>query len=341
MHDSDATSSSQIIKDAEARLRLALDSVGDGSWDWNVQTGEVFYSDRWIELLGYSRSDAPPYISFWESLLHPEDRERVWYAINEHFDGKAEHFESEYRTMTSSGEYRWSLDRGRVLQRDDEGRAIRMAGTCFDISNRKRAESVLRQTEARFRAIVETAGCVIVALDKAFRVTEWNPAAEEVYGWKRSEVLGKPYVERFLPEATRGLVIQEIQRILAGGQTKNFENPIITRDGGERAILWNATPSFDNHGQVSGVIAIGQDITEWKRAEEQRLLALQEKELALDRVRVLSQPPIESCRVCEMIRYEDGGWTIETRFVSPHTLASLHRGICPGCKQASKGRSVR
>ncbi len=157
MPDSIATSPSQLIKDAEARLRHALDSVGDGSWDWNIETGEAFYSDRWIELLGYSRSDAPPYISFWDSLLHPEDTERVWNAINEHFEGRTEHFESEYRIKRSSGQYRWSLDRGRVLQRNDEGRASRMAGTCFDITSHKRAESVLRQTEARFRAIVETA----------------------------------------------------------------------------------------------------------------------------------------------------------------------------------------
>jgi PAS domain S-box-containing protein len=315
--------------------------VGDGSWDWNVETGEVFYSDRWIESLGYSRGDAPPYIGFWESLLHPEDEKRVWDAINAHFEGRTEHFESEYRTRLSSGQYRWSLDRGGVLQRNVEGHATRMAGTCFDISDRKRAESVLRQTEARFRAIVETAGCVIVALDKLNRITEWNPAAEEIYGWKRSEVLGKSYVERFLPQAVRGLVVAEIQRILTGERTKNFENPIVTRAGSERAILWNAAPSFDSQGQVSGVIAIGQDITEWKRAEEQRLLALKEKELALERVRVLSRPPIESCRVCEMIRYEDGGWTTDTRFVSPHTLASLLRGICPGCKQASRSRSPR
>jgi PAS domain S-box-containing protein len=341
MPDRIATSASQLIKDAEARLRLALDSVGDGSWDWNIATGEVFYSDRWIESLGYSRSSAPPYISFWESLLHPDDTDRVWGALNDHFDGRTEHFESEYRIKRFSGQYRWSLDRGRVLQRDDEGHAVRMAGTSFDITSRKSAESVLRQTEARFRSIVETAGCVIVVLDKALRVIEWNPAAEEIYGWRRSEVLGQPYVEWFLPEAVRSLVVEEIHKILAGGQTRNFENPILTRDGSERAILWNATPYLDSQGRVSGAVGIGQDITEWKRAEEQRLVAFQEKELALERVRALSQPPIEICRVCEMIRYEEAGWMIDTRFVSPHTLESLPRGICPGCNQAAGGKSAR
>ena len=73
MPDSIETSPSELIKEAEARLRLALDCVGDGSWDWNMQTGEVFYSDRWIESLQYNRSEVPPYISFWESLIHPDD----------------------------------------------------------------------------------------------------------------------------------------------------------------------------------------------------------------------------------------------------------------------------
>ncbi len=157
MPDSISTSPSRLVKDAEARLRAALDSVGDGSWDWNIETGEVFYSDRWIGSLGYGRSDVPPYIRFWESLLHPEDTERVWDALNEHFDGRTEHFESEYRITRNSGQYRWSLDRGRVLERNEAGRAIRMAGTRFDITSRKRAESVLRQTEALFCAIAETA----------------------------------------------------------------------------------------------------------------------------------------------------------------------------------------
>ena len=90
------TSPSQLIKEAEARLRLVLDCVGDGSWDWNIETGEVFYSDRWIELLRYNRSEVPPYISFWKSLVHPADEERFRDALSKHLERRADSLEVEY-----------------------------------------------------------------------------------------------------------------------------------------------------------------------------------------------------------------------------------------------------
>ena len=270
MPDSIATSPSQLIKDAEARLRLALDCVGDGSWDWNIETGEVFYSDRWIESLRYNRSEVPPFISFWKSLIHPDDEELFRDAVSEHFERRTKYLEVEYRLKMGTGEYRWTLDRGRVLNRDDQGDPVRIAGTSFDITNRKLAEQQHQQAELRYHAIVETAGCVIVVLNQNFRILEWNRAAEEIYGWKRAEVWGKDYVKEFLPESDRGRVTEEIRRVLAGGETKNYENPVIARDGSERTLLWNATRLLDSHGETLGVVGIGQDVTEWKRAERER-----------------------------------------------------------------------
>ncbi len=91
MPDSIAPNPSQLIKDAEARLRLALDCVGDGSWDWNIETGEVFYSDRWIESLRYNRSEVPPNINFWKSLVHPGDEELFRDALSKHFEGRTKY----------------------------------------------------------------------------------------------------------------------------------------------------------------------------------------------------------------------------------------------------------
>ncbi|MBW2716654.1 MAG: PAS domain-containing protein [Deltaproteobacteria bacterium] len=155
MPDSIPTSPSQLIKEAEARLRLALDCVGDGSWDWNIETGEVFYSDRWIESLRYNRSEVPPYISFWKSLVHPDDEERSRDALSEHLERRTDSLEVEYRLKMGTGDYRWTLDRGRVLNRDDEGDPVRIAGTSFDITKRKLVEQQQQQTELRYRAIVE------------------------------------------------------------------------------------------------------------------------------------------------------------------------------------------
>jgi len=324
-----------LIKDAEARLRLALDCVGDGSWDWNIETGEVFYSDRWIESLRYNRSEVPPYISLWKSLIHPDDEELFRDALSKHLERCTKYLEVEYRLKMGTGEYRWTLDRGRVLNRDDKGCAVRIAGTSFDITSRKRAERQHQQVELRYRAIVETAGCVIVVLNPNLRILEWNRAAEEIYGWKRSEVWGKDYVKEFLPESVRVAVTEEIRRVLAGGEAKNYENPVIARDGSERTLLWNATRLLDSHGETLGVVGIGQDVTEWKRAEREREIALREKERALERVRDLNPLPLEMCRLCHMIRFEEEGWILGEGYVSNWVRDSLPWVLCPSCSRIS------
>ena len=101
----------------DARTGL-IDSMGDGIWDWNLQTGEVFYSDRWLESLGYSRSDVSGDIGFVADLIHPEDRELLAEIGSAHLEGKTDYFECEFRLRRKSGEYRWTLGRGRVLERD-------------------------------------------------------------------------------------------------------------------------------------------------------------------------------------------------------------------------------
>ena len=270
MPNSIPTSPSQLIKEAEARLRLVLDCVGDGSWDWNIETGEVFYSDRWIELLRYNRSEVSPDISFWKSLVHPADEERFRDALSKHLKRGADYLEVEYRLKMGTGEYRWTLDRGRVLNRDDKGDPVRIAGTSFDITSRKHIEQQQQETDLRYRAIVETAGCAILVLNRNFRILEWNPAAEEIYGWKRSEVWGRDYVKEFLPKSVRVTVTEAMRKVLAGGDAKNYENPVIARDGSERTLLWNSTRLLDSHGKTLGIVGIGQDITEWKRAERER-----------------------------------------------------------------------
>ena len=155
MSDESEKTSAELVKEAEARLRLVLDCVGDGSWDWNIASGEVFFSDRWVDSLRFHRSAVQPNIHFWKSRIHPDDEERFRDALSEHLERRTKSLEVEYRLKMGTGDYRWTLDRGRVLNRDDEGDPVRIAGTSFDITKRKLVEQQQQQTELRYRAIVE------------------------------------------------------------------------------------------------------------------------------------------------------------------------------------------
>lgn len=148
-HDiSDRAQAQQELRISQERLKLALDSTEDGLWDWNITTGECYFSPRWTEMLGYQPGDFPEDISAWAPLVHPEDQERVNQELEIHLDGKTPIYELEHRLRKKSGEWCWILGRGKVVERDANGEPLRMVGTNIDITQRKQSEKELETAKA-------------------------------------------------------------------------------------------------------------------------------------------------------------------------------------------------
>ncbi|WP_243302854.1 PAS domain S-box protein [Geothrix oryzisoli] len=139
--------SAQALRTSEERLAFAIEGSGDGLWDWDIPSGTVFFSRRWKEMLGYLPHEIGSDLSEWDSRLHPDDRERVSRELREHLDGAAPQYLSEHRVRRKDGSYSWILDRGCVVERDSEGRAVRMIGTHSDITLRKGMERSLEQKD--------------------------------------------------------------------------------------------------------------------------------------------------------------------------------------------------
>jgi PAS domain S-box-containing protein len=135
----------EALRESQERLAMALDATSEGVWDWNLVTGEVLFSRRWMESLGYEPGDFPNHVSAWEALVHPDDMPRVRTALEAHFEGRTRIYECENRLLMKSGEWRPNLDRGRVVRRDANGKPLRMVGVDIDIADRKQAEEALRQ----------------------------------------------------------------------------------------------------------------------------------------------------------------------------------------------------
>ena len=154
-----------------------------------------------------------------------------------------------------------------------EGERRKFTGVIRDISRRKRAEEALRVSEQSRRSVFEAAGMVIIVLSTENEVLDWNREAERLFGYSREEVLGSNYVERFLPEPVRELVEHEIEQVLAGRPARAYENPIVTREGTERVIVWNSDRLTGADGDPVGLIACGQDVTEYKHLQGQLLQA--------------------------------------------------------------------
>jgi PAS domain S-box-containing protein len=128
----------ELLRSRE-RFELAVRGSQDGLWDWDVRTGDVYYSPRWKSILGYEDNEIAHRIEEWEQRLHPEERERVLAANRACVEGTTPHYEYEYRLRHKDGSYRWILARG-VALRDAAGKAYRMAGSHVDVTERRRAD---------------------------------------------------------------------------------------------------------------------------------------------------------------------------------------------------------
>ncbi len=131
------------LRKSEARWQFALESSGDGIWDWNFNSDEVFYSAHWKKMLGYREDEISDTADEWEKRVHPDDFEKVMGDLNLHLEGNSELFRNEHRLLCKNGEYKWILGRGKVISRDKKGAPERMIGTSIDISARKNIENSL------------------------------------------------------------------------------------------------------------------------------------------------------------------------------------------------------
>lgn len=136
---------------SEERFYLAFEGSAMGLWDWNIATGEVYFNSRWKTMLGYEVEEIKNSFASWEKLVHPDDLQSAQSAIKAHFLWETLLYEVELRMLAKSGEWKWILAQGKVMERDLSGNPLRMTGTHIDISDRKQAELYLQISEQRER----------------------------------------------------------------------------------------------------------------------------------------------------------------------------------------------
>ncbi|HEY9653777.1 MAG TPA: PAS domain S-box protein [Coleofasciculaceae cyanobacterium] len=142
---SDRKRAEAALRESEEQLQLALEGSGDGFWDWNIPTGEVYLSPKYLEMLGYEADELPQEFSTWEQLIHPDDKPWVIDALNAHLADSSVPYNFDYRILTKSGEWKWIANYGKVVACDLDGTPLRMAGTHRDVSGKKLAEIKLQQ----------------------------------------------------------------------------------------------------------------------------------------------------------------------------------------------------
>ncbi|MBN2275925.1 MAG: response regulator [Bacteroidales bacterium] len=142
------------LLESENRLDMALKGTRAGLWDWNIQSGHVIYNERWAEIIGYKLKEIGPLNKeTWTNHVHPDDLKKSDELLEKHFDGQTPFYECEIRMQHKNGEWIWVMDRGMVIERDNEGKPVRMTGTYIDITKQKSTEKKLNEQIEKNQAI--------------------------------------------------------------------------------------------------------------------------------------------------------------------------------------------
>jgi PAS domain S-box-containing protein len=254
------------------RLALALESGRDGLWDVNALTGESSRSPGLWEGLGYDPASIDPEegAARWMALIHPDERERVEFALQQHLFGRTPFYESEYRVRARDGEWHWIVERGRVVERDPEGSPVRLLGVCADVTERMKADEALAASERRFRAVFDSGFQFQSLLDLDGRLLEANRTSLEFGGVDIEDVRGEYFWETpwWRGDATRQARLQHACVKAAQGETVLYQEAV-QGDADRKALIdFSLKPIQDAEGRVLQILAEGRDITERKRAED-------------------------------------------------------------------------
>ncbi len=188
------------LKDSEERFLLAMDATSDGLWDWNLKTNEVYYSPTYFKMLGYSDSEFRHHYDTWAMLLHPDDKEEAINRVSETVQTGAKSFSIEFRMTTKSKDWIWILARGRIVEWDENGNPLRFIGTHSDITGRKIYEEEISRTKETYQNIFNSVKESIFILDEHGTFIDVNRSAIQMYGYSKSEILGKTPVFLADPE---------------------------------------------------------------------------------------------------------------------------------------------
>ena len=249
------------LREKDQRLEFVIEGAELAVWDWDITSGRIHINDRWATMLGYAPEEVPRHVDSWRRLLHPDDVPRIEAALGGHLAGDTPAFSEEVRLRARDGTWLWGLDSGRVTSRDGAGRALRASGIHFDINERKRAESDLIASEARFRVLVENVAVGIYLCDTAGHVVYANPPAERLYDMSAREAGGDGWLRRIHHDDV-GAVTAMWRRLMEGRESHiEFEFRLVRGADDIRQVSARAHPVRVD-GRLMGFVGSVEDVTE-------------------------------------------------------------------------------
>ncbi len=265
----------RALRAAEERLRLSQEAGGIGTWDWEVGTQKVHWSDQIPRLIGLRPGTPASYSAFLERV-HPDDRAALEAALQAAADGRTPDLRAEFRVVCGDiGELRWIATRGEV-ERAAAGQPLRIRGVALDVTDQRAAETALRESEARLRDLLVTLDLgAFMARDFDGKIRFWSAGSEQLYGWTAAEAVGQDAHEllRTVFPVPRAAIAAALER--NGEWTGDLRQR--TRDGREIVVTARKVLRRDPDGRPAAVLESLADVT----AQRQIEAALAESEARL------------------------------------------------------------
>lgn len=263
------------------RFEMAQHAAGVGVWDWNLKTGHIEWTPEMFLLFGLDPQKGTASFESWNAVLHPEDRKKASAKIDEALKNHS-FLNNEYRIIRPDGQVMWINALGKGIY-DDQNKPIRMMGICMDINERKNAEEILREQNL----VISSASDAVFSTDESFMIKTWNQAAEHIFGWEATEVIGKATVSIFdpvYPTLNGTAREQAIEQLMNKGSWRG-EILFHKKDGSAIPVSISASTVKDENGNVTGVVSIVHDITARKMREK----ALRDAQHDLNRAQVVAK----------------------------------------------------
>lgn len=244
------------------RLDNIIRATNAGTWEWNVQTGERRYNERWAEMLGYTVDEiGTDRLVNWLSLVHPDDKEVSSAALRRHFRGETGLYECELRLRHRDGHWVWVLDRGRVTSRTADGQPEWMYGTHRDVTLAQQAKERLASNEALLDRTGRVAGVGGWQFDLASWSVAWTPLMFDICEVNPDFVLTPAVPLQFFAERERHQVVAALNGARKEGTPFDMEVPFITAQGRPRQVRFVGEAVRSTTGQVVRVVGALQDVT--------------------------------------------------------------------------------
>jgi PAS domain S-box-containing protein len=256
----------KALRESLERFEFANHATFNAIWDWNLRTDKLCWNENFQTLFGYSAEEIEPGIESWTHRIHPEDLNRVKTSIHAAIDSGKHSWFDNYRFRRKDGSYASVDDRG-YISRDEDGQPVRMIGAMQDITDRKRVEEELIESELKYRSLIECSSDAIFCVDEKGQYQFTNHLFSSTFGKTPEYFIGKTFWDVY-PKEHADYRYAATQRVFQTGQSESLEVEVPLPD---KTLYFYATanPIKNETGKVILTLTHAVDITERKRVEEE------------------------------------------------------------------------